>query len=41
MTRIATDARDAKKCPKCGEYELRLTPDIGWLCSSCHYRVDN
>jgi len=31
-------ARDAIKCPKCGLYELRFTPDVGWICSHCHYR---
>jgi ribosomal protein L37AE/L43A len=31
---------DAKRCPKCGEYEYRFTPDIGWYCSKCGYRAD-
>jgi len=38
MVRFGADSRDAKQCPKCGEYELRLTPNIGWYCSKCHYK---
>ena len=40
MVNVGTDSRDGKLCPNCGEYELRFTPNIGWLCSKCHYRTD-
>jgi ribosomal protein L37AE/L43A len=34
---IVEEPKEPFKCPKCGEYELRIIPDRGWCCSSCDY----
>jgi len=27
-------------CPYCSQRGLYLVPDVGWVCRSCHQRVD-